>query len=74
MTVARDTIARWVSWPLPDQQINKMKLDSHSRTAGKRKTTVKGTLGSPSEVPSKGTKSQPTWNNKKCFPPYPSNH
>lgn len=27
MTVARDTMAKWVSWPLPEQQINKMKLD-----------------------------------------------
>lgn len=27
MTVARDARANWVSRPLPDQQINKMKLD-----------------------------------------------
>lgn len=27
MTVARDARANWVSQPLPDQQINKMKLD-----------------------------------------------
>lgn len=27
MTVARDAMDKWVSWPLPDQQINKMKLD-----------------------------------------------
>lgn len=50
-----------------------MRPDLHGRRAGEREPRIKGTWGSPTEAPSRGTKSQPTGNNKKCFYHYKMN-
>lgn len=58
---------------LYQRNINNMRPDLHGRRAGERKHRMKGTWGSPTEVPSRGTKSQPTGDNKKCFYHYKMN-
>lgn len=47
MTVARDSIAKWVSWPLPDQQINKMKLDLTQEEGREEEDHSEGDAGEP---------------------------